>query len=352
MSAECGNCGEALTGDYCFACGQPRRSPIMSIGELTSEYLRDVFSLDSRAWRTLSYLMFRPGAMTADYLAGRRHAYTPPVRLYLLTSLLFLAIFTVPLLLEGVSENFRTATTLTEEDGAQPTDAPADPAADTDPVDGQLDSLDAQIEEIVRTNRERIEEPPATPDALSADEGEAAAVAEEEDQCADMDIEMDGISAPWLRSLLRQRAERACQLFTREGGPQRFAEEFLDALPAMLLAILPLMALCLTVLYLFSGRRYVEHLILLSHYHSFVFLLIGLTVLLAGLPLWGWIKGLLITYTSVYTPWYLYRAMRTVYGQGRLLTAVKFSVLSFAYMVGLSVALGVGLLLAVESFTR
>ncbi|MEM9383998.1 MAG: DUF3667 domain-containing protein [Pseudomonadota bacterium] len=341
MSTRCGNCGAELTGDYCYACGQPRKSPIMSIGDLTREYLRDVFSLDSRAWRTLAYLMFRPGAMTADYLSGRRHAYTPPVRLYLLTSLLFLAIFTVPLLVEGLGENFQITTSM-----AVGTDGES---VSSSAVESSADLGDAQIEETARNEAPQVT--PAAP-AASAVETPSDPVGPAEDECADLDIEMEGISAPWLRALLRQRAERACQLLTREGGPQRFAGEFLDALPAMLLAILPLMALSLSVLYLFSGRRYVEHLILLAHYHSFVFLLVGLTVLLAGLPLWGWIKALLITYTSVYTPWYLYRAMRTVYGQGRILTAVKFSLLSFAYTVGLGTALIIGLVLAVESFTR
>ena len=39
--------------------------------------------------------------------------------------------------------------------------------------------------------------------------------------------------------------------------------------------LLPLMAIVLALLYLLSGRRYVEHLILLAHFHSFVFLLVG-----------------------------------------------------------------------------
>jgi hypothetical protein len=44
-----------------------------------------------------------------------------------------------------------------------------------------------------------------------------------------------------------------------------------------------------------------------------------------------------------YVPIYLYRAMRRVYGQGRIWTATKFSVLGIAYLVCLALT-GVGLL--------
>jgi hypothetical protein len=44
-----------------------------------------------------------------------------------------------------------------------------------------------------------------------------------------------------------------------------------------------------------------------------------------------------------YVPWYLYRAMRRVYGQGRVLTLFKWSVLGIAYVICLTLT-AVGLL--------
>lgn len=43
---------------------------------------------EGRLWQTLSRLMLAPGAMTADYLRGRRASYVPPFKLYLVTSVL------------------------------------------------------------------------------------------------------------------------------------------------------------------------------------------------------------------------------------------------------------------------
>ncbi|MBV8784314.1 MAG: hypothetical protein JOZ67_09020, partial [Gammaproteobacteria bacterium] len=43
----------------------------------------------------------------------------------------------------------------------------------------------------------------------------------------------------------------------------------------------------------------------------------------------------------LYLAWYLFRSMRVVYKQGRLLTLLKFAVLAFFYLVGGAVMLGV-----------
>lgn len=289
----------------------------MSIGGLLRDFFQDTLSFDSRAWHTLGTLMRRPGRMTAEYIAGRRHSYTPPVRLYLLTSLLFLVIVTFPMLSDSLIVNVAL-------DGSSALGGSAAPApADT-------------------ADRPASSPPTADP---AADDG----------QCADLDVNL-GLDMPALEQLVTERAERACRRLSQEGGGQAFTRELVDSLPTMLLILLPLMAFVLVLLYPFGGRRYVEHLVLLGHYHSFVFLLVGLTVALVRaprvLPAEGWLKGVLIAFTSVYVPWYLYRAMRVVYGQGRVLTAVKFSFLVTAYVFGLSVALLVGVLLAAESFTR
>jgi hypothetical protein len=41
----------------------------------------------------------------------------------------------------------------------------------------------------------------------------------------------------------------------------------------------------------------------------------------------------------VYFAWYMYRSMRVVYGQGRLLTVSKLAVLAFFYLVFAAVML-------------
>jgi hypothetical protein len=75
----CLNCGAVLGGQYCGYCGQRATTRLISIWQLVREAFGDLFELDSRLWRTLLPLLFRPGKLTQDYLQGRRARYMPPL---------------------------------------------------------------------------------------------------------------------------------------------------------------------------------------------------------------------------------------------------------------------------------
>lgn len=86
----CLNCETELRGEYCSACGQRDLASRLAIGELIREILSETFELDGRVWRTLIPFLFKPGALTHEYIAGRRVRYTSPFRLFLATTLLWL----------------------------------------------------------------------------------------------------------------------------------------------------------------------------------------------------------------------------------------------------------------------
>jgi hypothetical protein len=85
----CLNCGAALTGRYCANCSQAAEVHVPSTRELIHEVLEGITHSDSRLWRTLQLLWFKPGKLTQEFVAGRRAAYLPPFRLYLVLSVIF-----------------------------------------------------------------------------------------------------------------------------------------------------------------------------------------------------------------------------------------------------------------------
>src|SRR5271165_578400 len=85
----CLNCGAELTGRYCANCSQAADVHVPSTRELIHEALEGMTHSDSRLWRTLHLLWFKPGKLTQEFVAGRRAAYLPPFRLYLVLSILF-----------------------------------------------------------------------------------------------------------------------------------------------------------------------------------------------------------------------------------------------------------------------
>jgi len=76
---------------------------------------------------------------------------------------------------------------------------------------------------------------------------------------------------------------------------------------------------------------YVEHLLLFVHNHACIFLMLMLAWALAALlpSAAAWVDFAV----TLYIPWYVFRSMRVVYGQGRWLTAGKLGLLSFFYLV-------------------
>jgi hypothetical protein len=68
---------------------------VPSTRELIHEALEGITHSDSRLWRTLHLLWFKPGKLTQEFVAGRRAAYLPPFRLYLILSIAFFVIASV-----------------------------------------------------------------------------------------------------------------------------------------------------------------------------------------------------------------------------------------------------------------
>lgn len=88
--SDCADCGAALSGLYCSACGQRVvEDADFSLIRLIREWVSAAFSLDSRGLTTLRRLLFQPGRLSADYIAGRRSATFSPFQIFVLVTLIF-----------------------------------------------------------------------------------------------------------------------------------------------------------------------------------------------------------------------------------------------------------------------
>ncbi|MBK7012472.1 MAG: DUF3667 domain-containing protein [Xanthomonadales bacterium] len=84
----CPNCGAPAHGPYCYACGQSEKGMIRHLSEVMSDLADIVFNVDSRIFRSLWDLYFRPGYLTTEYVAGRRARYVTPFRLFFFLSII------------------------------------------------------------------------------------------------------------------------------------------------------------------------------------------------------------------------------------------------------------------------
>ena len=89
----CSNCGKELKEDnYCPECGQQNTTKNVEISMLLRDFVDDFFTLDSRLFKTIVPLLFKPGFLTVEYNSGKRIKYLPPLRMYLVLSILFFII--------------------------------------------------------------------------------------------------------------------------------------------------------------------------------------------------------------------------------------------------------------------
>lgn len=267
----CRNCGAPISGDYCSQCGQRERD--LRLADVAGEALEDLTDLDSRLWRTLKGLLFRPGSVTADYISGRRARYIPPVRLYLVVSfLVFLAM------------------SLDDSSGVISTGPQVDPDV--------LESRGSGIY-IPRANEDGEQEILTPREYLEA-EGV-----------------MEDIAAmpTWFQQLVERMVSNAEKL---QGNPDVFTERLFRSLPQMMFFLLPVFACLLWLFYLGSPYHFLQHLIFSLHYHTLAFLLFLLMWPVSWLfP--GDYGGIVTLALLIYLP----LALRRSYGGGTAAAVAK-----------------------------
>jgi len=80
----CADCGTETVGRFCHNCGNAAHvhRTLLHLGE---ELLHGVMHFDSRTWRTLPLLVFRPGRLTREWCQGKRTRYVSPLAVFLFT---------------------------------------------------------------------------------------------------------------------------------------------------------------------------------------------------------------------------------------------------------------------------
>ena len=340
----CANCGARLKGRYCADCGQldqPLRIPVHRfLGQSFAEF----FGLDGRVWRTLGVLLFKPGLLTAAYLAGRRRRYLRPLRVYLSATLLF---FVLLALLDPVG---RLEDSVFDEGGpddstavvsAYLTDVEAKIAAEPERIaraERRADSLRVQLDSLTSTlavdvpaggaddvDSLRAQIAAAVPDSTYDDVFEgfldgledaaddvADAAGRADDRAGRLKLEAGILRAlppdstvrvgdvkaavaqvypenysdiglpDWaVRSESVRRLDRARTGRESAEAGMAFFREAIGKVPTVLFLVLPVFALLLKALYVRRGWYYSEHLVFGLHTHAFTFFVFVVLALLA-----------------------------------------------------------------------
>ena len=271
-AAACSNCGAPVSGRFCSNCGQRVEHAVHSIWHFANEAMEDLTHADSRLWSTVGALLFKPGYLTCEFLAGRRVKFLPPLRLYLVLSLLFFV-------LAALGHGKEITVLMMPEDSK------------TLRLKPLVLQSDAQ--------RQRADQ-----------------------ACSELESE----------GALGRLMGRGCHNAVKDGG-HALSETYKHNVPRAIFLSLPILALALKPLYRRPRRYYVEHLLFLLHDHAFIFFWFGVyNALYLLIPVSSVQEGLFLVF-ALYVPYYYFRAMRRVYGDGPWLTLSKFTALSLVYLI-------------------
>lgn len=296
----CRNCHFTLATPrpvYCGHCGQETDLHPPSVREMATEYVGHYVAFDGPLWRTLWALFFLPGHLTLAYFHGRRRRYVLPLRVYLSASFVFFIGWTQ--LQQGPSQVIEADPPAVAEAGHtvrlrdRPGMTPAQAAAEAEALSRGASGASAAsgAADGLKFTTKLGDCDPARTDSCSAGQR-------------------------WLAGLIEKAKSMTFEQFMTRGRALA---------PYAMLAMQPVFATLLLILFAGSGRRYAEHFVFSLHSHSFWFLALLLAMLarLEGPMMFAVFGHGLV-------------AMRRVYGLGWWGATWRGLVLSSAYFLVLA----------------
>jgi hypothetical protein len=263
-AVKCLNCGAALSGHFCSTCGQRIVPPNPTIREVAGEALSEFAGWDGKVAETAKLLVLKPGALTCEYLAGRRVRYIQPLRLYLTFSVLFFILAAATPTIGG--GGFNISHKGTTGPGGKDPDVVV-------PIAGR------KMSAMTPEERKQI-------------------------------LTQVASAPPLLRPMMRRVAN----------DPGGFQRGVFEAMPKGLFILLPVFACFLAIF--FRKRHFTEHLYFALHLHAFAFLALCLNEAFkfTGSRMISFFAGVTVLIWIVV---YAHLAFRRVYGQSHIITLLK-----------------------------
>lgn len=340
---DCLNCGHIVEEKFCPNCGQENIVVKEDAMHMVAHAIADYFHFENKFFGTLKPLLFKPGQLTATYVAGKRVSFIHPIRLYIFVSIVFfLVVFSGNKKKKDdtskVAETTQTVKTAQDSLVDEKLKSVEDNIKFIPNSNGLRDSILKDAREEIKKDTASLNEPVkkkvrvrgkwnagnwTTSDTTVADY--------ERKQAALPKDKRDGFIKHYF-------LKRTIELNDQEDAGEKFLEDLLHNIPKMMFLLLPLFALFLKLVYINKKKYYYEHLIYSFHVHSAIFLSILFTMLFQWLFSFVYdISEWLSLLCMFYIMWYIYRSLRTFYGSNRWITILKIFFLNFCYTIALTI---------------
>ncbi|MET0759579.1 MAG: DUF3667 domain-containing protein [Flavobacterium sp.] len=341
----CLNCNHIVEQRYCPNCGQENAVLRKTFYHLFVHFFKDFTHYDSTFWRTISYLLFKPAALTNAYVSGKRFSFFPPVRMYLFLS--FITFFMISLLPdESADDSVKIDKNKTKQIIVPSLDSLH---IDEKSIDG-LTKVGLISEENNDTIKKILKDPKEINPKEITDFGYKNT--NELDSIQEHGSEKVKVSQTeywFLKKWLAVKEEN-----TNEEIIEKFSQSFAYNLPKVLFLYMPVFAL---ILWLFHDKNkwyYYYHGIFTLHFFSFLLLLIlllffidKLFALFDHLPALSWLHLGIKSIGYLWMGYYFFPAHRLFYGDTYLVSAFKSSLI---FVINLIIISGLMVLYALYTY--
>ncbi|MBK8944344.1 MAG: DUF3667 domain-containing protein [Ignavibacteriae bacterium] len=270
----------------------------LTFKQLTNDFLGDYFTFDSKFFRSLIPLIIKPGHLTREYLNGKRVSYILPLRLYIFTTFVFffLVSFNTKMDYNKFSNNPKDST-IVNESIVDSTDLL------TKRIDKGLNTEISYSIDSTKNKKEVVVEGPGFKFSIGKDKENNNAL-----------VRYFNNKSKYLAS------------FGKESSAI-FWKEFVNQIPKVMFILLPLFALFLKLLYVRKKILYIEHLVFSLHIHTFIFIVLIISVFIPNTYI---IFGLFLLILI-----YLFFSLINFYQQSILKSSLKFLLLIILYLFSL-----------------
>jgi hypothetical protein len=337
----CLNCGNTFTGHFCNNCGQENLELKEDFGHLMVHAIGDYFHFDEKFFHTLRPLLFNPGKLTIDYMAGKRTQYLHPIRMYIFISLVyFILLFSNNEQQNKIEQKHVTSEkvldtvdrAINDEEGLSPAQKKA--------VHENLSKFN--VGKKVKANEKNTATIGPFGSIVFTSEGDTTYRQYLQNQQKLPADKRDDFMDRYFTKKQYEWKEKG------ETPNEAIVESFKHNFPKMMFLLLPLFAWFLKIAFRKNHKYYVEHLIYSFHLHCFVFLFLTFIMLIKMVLPGSWysVSDLLGLFAFATIIWYIYRSFKTIYQRSRLRTITKMMGISLMYFLSFMLCITIVLVAA------
>jgi hypothetical protein len=301
-SAVCANCNHTFDGfsNFCPNCGQENHTHKLPIKHFLLEFIESLTHFDAKVFLTLKEMVLKPGVVVRNYNDNMRARYVPPARIYIFMSFIFFLLVSVL-----YNQQIRKNTKKMESE-----------------IHGEYVKNKMSFGQISVFHKTKID---------STVFRDLIGLKPLSNNAIDSLFKAKGIQTDWINNRI---VHTIIKVTKGETSVEEMYLKFIKYISYSILILMPFFALILFLFYLKQKRYYSEYLVFSIYFHTFIFAVLILYVLMAKYFQTGQ-TGVFIVFMIFF--FYLVQSLKTAFQQSFFKSFLKSLLISLIYTISLSV---------------